>query len=296
MTELTPISRRTLIAAASLAAVGAVVPTLAFAAPASAGQEALKALEAETGAEIGVCVRDESGTVVLEWRSQEAFALNSTFKALLAARVIEGHLKDEVPVKLGGDAPHAPVLEKMKPDDLISVKDAARAACSDSDNRAANLLLKHLGGPAAMTAWVQWKGDLRTRMDRYEPDCNNTSAYDVRDKTRPAAITQLWNKLYLDFTPDERMEWEDMLKANKHSAAFFRACAPEGWTVADRTGAGSAETETNRSIHAILWDKEGAAWFAAVHVRMPAKVEMAKRDEVLAKACRIVMATIAPGK
>ena len=49
-------------------------------------------------------------------------------------------MKDEVKVAVGGDAPHAPVLYKMNPDDVISVKDAARAACSESDNRAANLL------------------------------------------------------------------------------------------------------------------------------------------------------------
>lgn len=118
----------------------------------------------------------------------------------------------------------------------------------------------------------------------------------MRDKTRPSAITQLWRKLYLDFTPDERMEWEDMLKANKHSAHLFKAQAPQGWTVADRTGSGSSDDETNRSVHAMLFDPEGAAWFAAVHVRMPAGTDLQTRDAVLAKACGIVMRTIAPGK
>ncbi len=298
MTLHAAISRRTLIAAATLCAAGTALPISSFAAlpPGPAGQDGIRTLEKEAGAEIGVSVRDEAGSVVLEWRSQEQFALNSTVKALLAARVVEGHMKDEVKVAVGGDAPHAPVLSKMNPDDVISVKDAARAACSESDNRAANLLMKTLGGPAAMTAWLQWKGDLRTRIDRYEPDCNKTSAYDVRDKTRPSAITQLWRKLYLDFTPDERMEWEDMLKANKHSAHLFKAQVPQGWTVADRTGSGSSDDETNSSVHAMLFNPEGAAWFAAVHVRMPAGTDLQTRDAVLAKACGIVMRTIAPGK
>ena len=143
-------------------------------------------------------------------------------KALLAARVVEGHMKDEVKVAVG-DAPHAagPLQDEPGRRDP-SVKDAARAACSESDNRAANLLMKTLGGPRRDDGVAPVEGDLRTRIDRYEPDCNKTSAYDVRDKTRPSAITQLWRKLYLDFTPDERMEWEDMLKANKHSAHLFK--------------------------------------------------------------------------
>ena len=42
------------------------------------------------------------------------------------------------------------------------------AAVSDSDNTAADLLMKRIGGPGAVTAWLQGKDIQEVRVDRYE--------------------------------------------------------------------------------------------------------------------------------
>lgn len=282
--------RRTVLAASALAVMLPGAFSGAVMARDTPDGSPFEALEKASGAEIGVTLRDEAGEPILHWRQDEAFAMNETVNAVLALRILEKHWKD-IPVEVGtgGDAPQSPVLGKMAPGEKITFLEAARIACAENDHRAANLLLKALGGPEQLTAWVQYKGDLRTRIDRYAPENAKTTTYDVRDKTRPESITQLWQRMYIDFTPDERADFEALLRGNKDGKNLLRAQLSEGWSAADRTGQGVSDDESNRSLHAVIWDPTGYAYFAAIHVRMGAKADLAARDKVLAEAAKLVL-------
>ncbi len=59
-----------------------------------------------------------------------------------------------------------------------------------SDNAAANILLKAMGGPAAFTKFMRSIGDETTRLDRNEPDLNSNLRGDERDTTTPRAMVE----------------------------------------------------------------------------------------------------------
>lgn len=123
-----------------------------------ASQAAIVALEKKYDAAIGVSLRDAEGKVLLEWRSRERFPLTSTVKALECARVYELGLENHyAPIKTTPIVPHSPVYGKVDPDTQVTLKEACRAALSQSDNRAANFIFVNTGGPKALTEWLRQK-------------------------------------------------------------------------------------------------------------------------------------------
>ncbi len=70
----------------------------------------------------------------------------------------------------------------------MSIVALAKAAQTQSDNGAANILLRNIGGPAALTAFWRALGDDVSRLDRYEPELNTSHDGDPRDTTTPAAM------------------------------------------------------------------------------------------------------------
>ncbi len=70
----------------------------------------------------------------------------------------------------------------------MSIEGAGEHIVTDSDNAAANLLLRRLGGPEEYTRRVRAWGDAVTRLDRYELGLNENAQGDPRDTTSPAAM------------------------------------------------------------------------------------------------------------
>lgn len=160
-----------------------------------ASQEAIVALEKKYNAAIGVSLRDAEGKVLLEWRSRERFPLTSTVKALECARVYElGLEKRSAPIKTTPVVPHSPVYGTVNPDTKVTLKEACRAALSQSDNRAANFIFVHTGGPKALTEWLRQKGDNTTQSDRLEPDLNLSGKNEYRDTTTPSNASLNWQR------------------------------------------------------------------------------------------------------
>ena len=67
---------------------------------------------------------------------------------------------------------NSPYSEQMAGAGEMSVEGAAEHIVTDSDNAAANLLLRRLGGPAVLTQRLRAWGDPVTRLDRYELGLN----------------------------------------------------------------------------------------------------------------------------
>jgi beta-lactamase class A len=70
----------------------------------------------------------------------------------------------------------------------MSVEALCQAIVEVSDNTAAVLLMRSVGGPAGLTQFIRDLGDTVTRSDRYEPESNRYSG--VLDTTTPQAITR----------------------------------------------------------------------------------------------------------
>lgn len=256
-----------------------------------ASQAAIVALEKKYDAAIGVSLRDVKGKVLLEWRSRERFPLTSTVKALECARVYELGLEHRsAPMNSTPSVPHSPVYGKVDPDTQVTLKEACRAALSQSDNRAANFIFVHTGGPKALTEWLRQKGDNTTRSDRLEPDLNLSGKNEYRDTTTPSNASLNWQRFDSTLPQAAREQWLSDLAANQMAGNLFRSRLPENWTLYDRSGAGSDEFCATRANHAILVTDKGVRYYAAVHLKAPAGTTIEKRDTILQQAIEVVYA------
>src|SRR5262249_11415202 len=134
----------------------------------------------------------------------ERFPMCSTFKLLAAAAVLKGSgddlagLQRRVRFDKADLVTYSPETEKHVGGDGMSLADICEAAVTLSDNTAANLILKNIGGPEGLTAFARSLGDQVTRLDRIEPELNEAAPGDVRDTTSPNAMAATVRKLLLE--------------------------------------------------------------------------------------------------
>jgi Beta-lactamase class A len=135
-------------------------------------------LERESGGRLGVAAVDTGSDVRLAYRADERFAMCSTFKFVAAAAVLAAvdkgdlALDTRIPYGEADLLSYAPVTKKHVAEGRLSLEELCAAAVRVSDNTAANLILKEIGGPAGWTAYARTLGDTTSRLDRIEPDLN----------------------------------------------------------------------------------------------------------------------------
>lgn len=83
---------------------------------------------------------------------------------------------------------YAPVTKRYLQLGGMSLGGICAAALRQSDNTAANLILRELGGVQGWLRFARRIGDSISRLDRYEPALNSAEIGDVRDTTTPEAI------------------------------------------------------------------------------------------------------------
>ena len=207
----------------------------------------LKAIETRIGGRLGVAALDTGSGRRLEHRANERFPMCSTFKALAAAAVLhrvdekKAQLSDLVPYTEADLLEHAPITKKHVGEGGLSLAALCAAAIEYSDNTAANLLLKTMGGPAGLTRFVRSLGDEKTRLDRIEPELNSALPGDERDTTTPRAMADTLRLLLVGdaLSTASRQQLESWLVANTTGGDLIRAGVPNDWKVGDKTGRGS---------------------------------------------------------
>jgi beta-lactamase class A len=223
---------------------------------------AFKAIEAEASGRLGVAILDTKSGASAGHRANERFPMCSTFKAVAAAAILakvdagKEQLTRRIAIKQSDILSYAPIA-KQHVDGEMSVAELCEAAITLSDNSAANILLRSLGGPAALTEYVRSLGDPLTRFDRFEPDLNEATPGDPRDTSTPAAMAATLNRLATGaaLSPGSRDQWIAWLVACKTSGARLRAGLPKTWRIGDKTGSG--ERGSTNDV-AIIWP-EGRA-------------------------------------
>lgn len=236
-------------ATAAGAAVSTVASTVASTATATAGPGAsaaprtdpdVVALEQRYGATVGLVARNLRTGAVLRHRPDVRFPMCSTFKTVAAAAVLDrGVDLDRVVRYTEADlVDGAPVTGQRR---AMTYGELCDAAIRFSDNTAGNLLLRRLGGPQGLTRFFRRVGDDVSRLDRTEPDLNAAVPGDVRDTTTPRAIADTYRRLLTGDVLRPRCRWvlTGWLQSNTTSVATTRTALPEGWWLADKTGAGS---------------------------------------------------------
>ena len=256
----------------------------------------LSVLEARHGGRLGVCA--EVGDRRAVWRADERFAYASTFKLFLAACVLERvqrgreRLARAIPVRERDMVSHAPVTGPAV-GSTLTVEELCKATVETSDNPAANILLRELGGLESFQGWYRSIGDEITRVDRYETALNSALPGDPRDTTTPwQTVTNLRRVLGGLLEPETRALLQTWLLETPTGEGRIKAGVPEGWRVAHKTGTGARNSFNNIGL---AWPPSGPAVAIAVYYTGARDAPSAQLDAVVAEATRKALAALAPG-
>ncbi|WP_407691309.1 class A beta-lactamase [Saccharopolyspora mangrovi] len=292
--------RRSVLAALLAAPVAACAPRTPAAAPAPAPAQGpdpvLVELERRYDARLGLFARNTATGRTLEHRADERVAMCSTFKvyasaALLRAHGLAGGYFDRVLRYDAGQLVKNSPITETRVGTGMTVGELCAAAVQHSDNTAANLLLRELGGPQAITEFARSIGDPVTRLDRWEVELNTAIPGDERDTSSPRALADGLQGLLLGdvLGGPEREQLTAWMLANTTGGPRIRAGVPAGWRTADKTGGGSAYGVANDI--AVTWTDTGTPIVISLLTGRPRENDQAN-NALLADATRHVVSRL----
>ena len=206
-------------------------------------EAALADLETRYDARIGLSVLDTGSGATLDHRADERFGYASSLKAFAAAALLDATDDADLDrvvtwTQAEVDAAGYSPLTSTHVADGLPLRQLAEAAVRQSDNTALNLVVEHLGGPAALDAALAAQGDDVTDVVNSEPELNRPTAGSTADTTTPAAVRGLLARVVAGdwLGDDDRAQLLDWMSGNATGDALVRAGAPAGWAVADKSG------------------------------------------------------------
>jgi beta-lactamase class A len=203
----------------------------------------LRLIEAAGDGTLGVEIYDPASGMSVGINRDRRFGHASSFKFSLAALLLSRHAAGTI------DADRRVTWNER---DMLAyapftreriavgatLRELARATQTTSDNPAANILLRELGGPAALTAFWRSMGDEVSRVDRFEPEMNLVPTAEFRDTSTPAAMARtVAGIVYGDVLPEaERAELKSWMIETQTGVRRVRAGLSEVWVAGDKTG------------------------------------------------------------
>lgn len=235
------IDRRSLLAGSAALAAAACVPLE----PGRPGQLAasLRIIEASSGGTLGAAFLDPATGAMLGHNTTLRFGHCSSFKLSLAALVLQlgrqGTLEIDRLVRWSeGDLMPVSPFTSERLANGATMRELAEATQKTSDNAAANILLRAVGGPERLTRFWREIGDPASRLDRTEPELNNVPPGEERDTTTPDAMVRSVAAIALGdvlATPD-RAALRQWTIETATGLRRVRAGLPVGWIAGDKTG------------------------------------------------------------
>ena len=258
--------------------------------------EALGRIEAASGGRLGVAILDTASGRRIGHRSTERFPLCSTFKVLACGAVLtevdlgREDLDRRIIFKPEDLVTYSPVTKDRVGREGMTLGELCRAAMTQSDNTAGNLILASLGGPSAVTAYARSLGDPSTRLDRRETDLNEATPGDLRDTTTPDAMAGDLMSLVVEdrLSARSRDQLTTWLVSNETGGAKLRAGLPRDWRIGDRTGGG--DWGTTNDI-AVLWPPARQPLIVCVYLT-DTKASFADRNATIAAVGRVVRTAV----
>ena len=321
----------------------ALLPLLALAACATGSQSgSIAALDQ-------LAVRNQPamlGAYALDLSSKEARGVNedqpmpmqSVFKLPLAIFIMDaadkGRMRLDERITLSADdisVHYSPISEAYPKRKDYTLEELVRAVVVDSDNAAADLLLKRIGGPATLTRFFGDKGIGSFRLDRYENELQpqtwgltttrfaNRAAYvEARNALSPEQQRAAIRSYLTD--PRDRVSARDMVRllamldqGQLLSAASaskvmemmrqtpsgpdrIKAALPEGAILYHKTGTGADVQGINGASNdaGIVQLPDGRKIAVAVFFAGSAR-PAPERAAVIADAARLLISDLAPG-
>ncbi|MFJ5138638.1 class A beta-lactamase [Streptomyces sp. NPDC088707] len=300
MTGFSP-SRRSVLGAGAALAVALPLGGTAYAStPGGEGLVArLRELEERHSARLGVFAHDVRSGRSVAYRADERFPMCSVFKTFAVAAVLRDLDHDgsflarrirytAAEVERSGWSPKTGLPENLAHG--MTVAELCDATLRFSDNTAANLLLRELGGPTAVTRFARSIGDRTTRLDRWEPELNSAEPWRGTDTSTPRAIGRSYGRLVLgDALPrEDRERLTAWLLGNTTSGERFRKGLPADWILADKTGGGRYGGNNDAGV---TWPPDGGPIVLTVLTTRFAE-DAAPVDPLVADAAALVAAEL----
>ncbi|MFI6294497.1 class A beta-lactamase [Nonomuraea sp. NPDC050790] len=254
---------RTLLSVAGVVTASTLIATTSSAASATSSSldQKLRALEKSYNGRIGAVAMDLGTGKTVGYRAKERFPFNSMFKAYACAAVLR-KARDTDPGLMDR-------VQRWKPDEVLdnspetreytdtgmTPAQFCRAAVTKSDGFAGNMLLRNIGGPAALTKFFRSLGDRDSRLDRYEPHLTEWKPGSVLDTTTPTAAAKSLTAITTGkaLHPDDRKRLIDWMRGAVTGDERIRAGLPKTWDIGDKTGTGGASNHGTANDIAIAW-------------------------------------------
>jgi beta-lactamase class A len=229
---------------------------------------------------LGVGLMNLESGEVFSFNGDRLFPMQSVFKLLLGAYALSeveaGRLRLDDPYHLTEmdlSPPHSPIGEAWPARKDFTWGELLREAVVNSDNTAADVLMRRVGGPGALTAWLAAKRAPEIRVDRYErelasdvygmpsfrPEWRTPAGFAAaRARTPPAVRAEKARAYLLDprdtatprgmveflhlldggvlLNPASTRELLRMMMATTRGAARIKAGLPQGTVLAHRPG------------------------------------------------------------
>lgn len=250
----------------------------------------LSDLEARHGGRIGIAALDMQSGNRTVWRGHDRFAFCSTFKPFLSLATLQRIEREEewmdrrIAIKASDIVPHAPITGPLVGSSM-TIGELMQASVQFSDNPATNILIRELGGIAVWRKWWPTIGDTMTLVSRLEPDLNSALPIDTRDTCLPEQM--LANLHLMAFgnllQSDHEVMIETWMQDSTGGEARLKAAAPEGWTVAHKSGTGGYGTTNDIGI---LTPVTGAPVVMAVYYTGAEAALPEQRDAIVAESAR----------
>lgn len=267
-------------------------------------------LEKKSGGRLGVFVLDTATGLAQTHRGKEPFGMCSTFKLPLAGVVLREadagrlDLNERIAFTQADMVNYAPVTSRHLAQGWMTVEALAEAAQKTSDNVAANLLIRKLGGPEGVTAKVREVYPHGFRLDRYETQMNFVPPGEVRDTATPEGMGLILANLIAPeegstkgLTPASRAKLEQWMVDTATGAKRIRAGLPPEWRAGDKTGTADAKGMPNKvnDVAAIWPTPDGDPVIVVAFYEAPGEFEGTRDQDqaVLAEVGRLAAMWIA---
>lgn len=254
--------------------------------------EDLAAIEQHIGGRIGVSVWDTQNDEHWDYRGDERFPMMSTFKTLACATMLSDMDSEKLDKNATAKVEErnivvwSPVMDRMA-GQTTRIEHACEAAMLMSDNTAANIVLRSIGGPNGVTRFLRSIGDGATRLDRFEPRLNEAKPGDKQDTTTPNAIVNTLHTLLEGdaLSYESRIQLKIWMQDNKVSESLMRSVLPKGWSIADRSGAGGFGS---RGITAMIWKENHKPIYISIYIT-ETDLSLQARDQVIAQVSQLIL-------
>ena len=227
---------------------------------------------------IGVAAVDLSSGRMIDVLGDQRFPMASTSKIAIAATFLEGveqgkwSLTSEFPLMIPvRSAPFSTPVAPVRAGDYMSAERLIELMITRSNNYATDALLKVVGGPAAVNAWVRRAGIEDWQLDRDiatlvrdDGAIDPAQVIDNRDSATPLAMVQLLAGIYQGkwLSPESRAVILGAMSRCVTGKRRIPAGLPQGVSVSHKTGS----LNNTSSDVGIVETPDGRVFAVAIYV------------------------------